>query len=164
MAAAVEIIDQALKVRLAKMIAANNDSRPLMAGIAVTLLDSVEHTVESEGIPRWAALSKKTTIPRRIAAGQVPIRMLDAEGELMRRNSLNSGPNFAEVTNNYRSAKTMHYGAKKGQFGRSTRGGPLPWGDIPARPFMVLLPANKKKILDGALAWVSGDPTWTNRF
>ena len=38
-------------------------------------------------------------------------------------------------------AGTFHYGAKSGEFGfgvYSTRNGsfPLPWGDIPARPFL----------------------------
>lgn len=30
----------------------------------------------------------------------------------------------------------MHFGAKKGEFGETTRGVPIPWGDIPAREFI----------------------------
>jgi len=33
-------------------------------------------------------------------------------------------------------AGVMHFGAKQGQFGRSKRGSPIPWGDIPARPVL----------------------------
>jgi phage gpG-like protein len=34
-------------------------------------------------------------------------------------------------------AGTFHYGAKSGEFGATRQGGfPLPWGDIPARPFL----------------------------
>lgn len=33
-------------------------------------------------------------------------------------------------------AAVLQFGAKKGQFGRTRRGAPIPWGDIPARPYM----------------------------
>lgn len=33
-------------------------------------------------------------------------------------------------------AATHQYGAKKGQFGRTRKNAPIPWGDIPARPFL----------------------------
>jgi phage virion morphogenesis protein len=33
-------------------------------------------------------------------------------------------------------AAVQQFGAKKGQFGRTKRGAPIPWGDIPARPFL----------------------------
>lgn len=33
-------------------------------------------------------------------------------------------------------AAVLHFGARKGQFGRTRRGAPIPWGDIPARPYM----------------------------
>lgn len=51
-------------------------------------------------------------------------------------------------------AATLHYGAKKGQFGRTRRGAPIPWGDIPARPYMPvtddgtnLVPAAREEVL-----------------
>lgn len=33
-------------------------------------------------------------------------------------------------------AAVLQFGAKKGAFGRTPRGAPIPWGDIPARPYM----------------------------
>lgn len=33
-------------------------------------------------------------------------------------------------------AAVLQFGAKKGAFGRTQRGAPIPWGDIPARPYM----------------------------
>jgi hypothetical protein len=39
----------------------------------------------------------------------------------------------------------MHFGAKQGAFGRTSRGGPIPWGDIPARP---LLPIDEQGNMD----------------
>jgi len=48
-------------------------------------------------------------------------------------------------------ASTFHYGAKSGEFGfgmYSTRNGsfPIPWGDIPARPFLGLSAADRTNI------------------
>lgn len=33
-------------------------------------------------------------------------------------------------------AAPHQFGAKQGAFGKTRRGGPIPWGDIPARPFL----------------------------
>jgi phage virion morphogenesis protein len=33
-------------------------------------------------------------------------------------------------------AATHQFGAARGSFGSTSRGGPIPWGDIPARPFL----------------------------
>lgn len=38
-------------------------------------------------------------------------------------------------------------GAKKGSLGRTKRGGPVPWGDIPARPYLGLSAADRSNIL-----------------
>lgn len=35
-------------------------------------------------------------------------------------------------------AAVQQFGARKGEFGRTSRGSPIPWGDIPARPFLGL--------------------------
>ena len=45
-------------------------------------------------------------------------------------------------------AAVMHYGAEQGAFGTSARGGPLPWGDIPARPFIGLSDDDQVQVLD----------------
>lgn len=41
-----------------------------------------------------------------------------------------------EVGTNVDYAATQQFGAKQGAFGRTRRGAPIPWGTIPARPFM----------------------------
>ena len=35
-------------------------------------------------------------------------------------------------------AGTHQFGAEKGAFGATSRGDPIPWGNIPARPFLGL--------------------------
>ena len=43
-------------------------------------------------------------------------------------------------------AGTHQFGAKRGAFGRTAKGGPIPWGDIPARPFLGLSDADANEI------------------
>lgn len=45
-------------------------------------------------------------------------------------------------------AGVQQFGASQGAFGRSTRGTPLPWGTIPARPFLGLSTKDRDAVLD----------------
>lgn len=42
----------------------------------------------------------------------------------------------------------MHHGARKGQFGRTSRGAPIPWGNIPARDFLGVSADDRVGIVD----------------
>ncbi|MDD5037127.1 MAG: phage virion morphogenesis protein [Methylococcaceae bacterium] len=42
----------------------------------------------------------------------------------------------------------QQFGAKKGEFGVTSHGVPIPWGDIPARPFLGVSEDDKREILD----------------
>ena len=45
-------------------------------------------------------------------------------------------------------AGTHQFGAQRGAYGTNTKGAPIPWGDIPARPFLGVSDADKKTILE----------------
>lgn len=83
--------------------------------------------------------------------------------QTMRRGiNFRSGPDFVSVGSNALQAAVMQFGAKQGQFGarmgrtKQKDGGPasrdyfhhLPWGDIPARPFLGLSDTDRSNILD----------------
>ena len=44
-------------------------------------------------------------------------------------------------------AGTQQFGAKRGQYGKTRRGAPIPWGDIPARPFLGLSDDDRTEVL-----------------
>ena len=46
--------------------------------------------------------------------------------------------NSVAVGSGLEQSAVMQFGAKKGEFGCTKRGVPIPWGDIPARPFLGL--------------------------
>jgi phage virion morphogenesis protein len=53
-------------------------------------------------------------------------------------------------------ASTHQFGARQGQIGRNRRGGPIPWGDIPARPFLGLSESDRTMVLDVINDYLSG--------
>ena len=124
----------------------------IMRGIGGVLLAAIERGFKEEADPvtgaAWAELSP-VTIARRAKEGHNG-KKLQVSGDL--------ATSFGEVALSEtevvvgsikKYAPTMHYGAKKGAFGRMSilstrREVPIPWGDIPARP---LLPIGE----DGAI-------------
>lgn len=53
-----------------------------------------------------------------------------------------------EVGSSLEYSGVQQFGAKKGDFGRTKRGGSIPWGDIPARPFLGFSDEDKANVLD----------------
>lgn len=53
-------------------------------------------------------------------------------------------------------AATMQFGASKGAFGRTKVNGPIPWGDIPARPYLGISAEDETNLLDELRGWLSG--------
>jgi phage virion morphogenesis protein len=45
-------------------------------------------------------------------------------------------------------AAVQQFGAKQGEFGQNRRGRPIPYGDIPARPFLGVSDADQRSILE----------------
>lgn len=81
-----------------------------------------------------------------------------------------SGRDFAEVGSNAIQAAVMHFGAAQGEFGAvmgRTRPSekrpksqdyfmPLPWGNIPARPFLGLSETDRDNIIEIVGEWLEG--------
>lgn len=96
---------------------------------------------------KWAALTDTTMDRRRGSSAQI----LSDTGVL--RGSVFAGPEGtgAVVGTEDIRAGTHQFGAKKGAYGTMKSGAPIPWGDIPARPFMPLDPQGN---LDLPVDWV----------
>jgi phage gpG-like protein len=102
----------------------------LAAGVARAFNDEVDPVSGAA----WADLSP-VTIARRAAAGHDG-KKLDVTGGLRSSFAVDIDGDTVTVGANKIYATTMHFGAKRGAFGRTRRGGPIPWGDIPARPLL----------------------------
>lgn len=157
MSDAIIISDSHLRAALAARVLGLKHAGPLMAALALDMHGGVEDVLDAQGTPKWRGLSTKTTIPARRARGTWPGKMLQVTGQLASSIQPDSSDSVAQVSTNLAKAKTLHFGAKQGQFGRSKRNGPLPWGNIPARPFMVITQKTKGVMLARTIKWARGD-------
>lgn len=133
----VNVDNAEVSIALERLIAGHEDLSPLMRNIAGILEYAVEENFAAGGRPAWEPLSTVTT-GRRSKRGTWPGQMLQESGRLAASVVSESGRNFARVGTNDQKAATHQFGAAKGQFGKTKHGVPIPWGDIPARPFLAL--------------------------
>jgi phage virion morphogenesis protein len=141
MSLTIEISDQAVRSALATLLERLSDLTPAMQEISEVMMSGVEDAFEAEADPttgqKWPALTALTVMLRGGRAHPI----MQRSGQLIASIQPDYGKDFAAVGTNKVYAKTQHFGAKKGAFGRGkykSRAGsfPIPWGDIPARPVL----------------------------
>ena len=120
---------------------------PLMEDISRQLVTETKLNFDFGGRPAWAGLSPVTLARRAHGGGAI----LQDSGELKGSIKASHTVDTATVGTNLKYAPTHQFGAKQGEFGRSDRNTPLPWGDIPARPF-IPMDKNGDISYDGFLA------------
>lgn len=123
---------------LAKLSDKLENTTPLMKEVAGVLLDAVEENFAQEGRPDWVDLTEHTKESRR-KKGKWPGKILQVnQGGLASSITARHSRDEAAAGTNKVYAPTHQFGAKKGEFGRTSSGLPIPFGDIPARDFLSL--------------------------
>lgn len=154
----IQIDDRQVLETLNRLIQRGQDLRPVMRDISTVLMGVVRDAFDDETDPatgeKWPRLSDKTTIPRRQESGHWPGSVLQVTGRLAASISQDYGDDYAVVGTNLPYARTHQFGAKQGEFGRTSRGGPIPWGDIPARPIFGIDDEGRAEILDILAAYL----------
>lgn len=131
-----------------------DDMTPIYADIAEYMVGATKDRFETGTAPdgrKWAPKSQ-TTIDRyrRSKEGRSagikpligPSRRLG--NEIFRFSSRDG----ALIGSNLIYSGVMQRGAAQGAFGRTARGGPIPWGRIPARAWLGLSRSDEKEIVD----------------
>jgi len=142
-----EIKDKGVSAYLTAIAASITNLRPLMKEVGVTVRDNTLMTFRDSRSPdgaAWAGLSKVTKSRRR---GGKP---LQDTGRLRSSITFIASSNSVSIGTNVIYAKTHQFGAAKGAFGSTRRGSPIPWGNIPARPFLGLSLDSRSQILAAA--------------
>ncbi len=132
--------DRAVRQALRDLARAGRNLRPAMREVAGALESAIKDAFKKEQTPGgdpWAALSE-TTKAIRGKRGKWPGQILDESGGRGLVGSISSSHDArsAVAGAGKKYAPTHQFGARKGAFGRTRRGSPIPWGDIPARPFL----------------------------
>ena len=143
----VELDDAETRAALNRLVAAGGDLTPAMREIGEHLLNTTRQRFTDEqdpaGVP-WAPLSEHTKRRKRRNADKI----LTESGALRGHGLVyRAGRDEVEVGSPLIYAGTHQFGADKGAFGSTGRGLPIPWGDIPARPFLGLSDDDEGAIL-----------------
>lgn len=148
----IEINDEQIVLRLGQLAFGMEDMTPAMQEIAeflvVTTKERFPAGIAPDGTP-WAPKSQTTldTYARR-GDRQDPRPLFGPSRALSSTIFGVSTPNTAEVGSALIYSAVMQFGAGQGAFGVNGRGGPIPWGNIPARPFLGLSETDQVGILD----------------
>lgn len=137
----IEVSSAATEAALARLEHVLEDPFPLMQDIGDLLTVSTKKRfaegVSPDGV-RWAPKSPTTLEHYGIRrSNRIDIRPLFGPSGAL-NSTIYPEPSRDEVLigSNLVYAAVQHFGAAKGAFGRMANGSPIPWGDIPARPFL----------------------------
>lgn len=120
------------------------DLSPLMAALGELVIEDTKQNfinlVGPNGV-KWEPKSQATRdayLRREGTAFNRPL--FGASNDLSSDWHSELGPDGASVEVGSRAlyASVQQFGAAKGEFGTNANGNPIPWGDIPARPFLGL--------------------------
>lgn len=142
----IEVQDQALRQAIGALLAQIADPRPALEEIGEVLTASTKRRFASETDPegnRWAPNSEVTLARKRGAKILTEGGYL---GDLITWQM--ADPKAVAVGSNQVYAAVQQFGAKQGAFGRTKRNAPIPWGDIPARPFLGLSEEDGERVLE----------------
>lgn len=99
--------------------------------------------------PQWSATHAATR-----HSGQ---SLLQGEGNLLDSIQHVVTGEQVEVGSNMVYAGVQQNGARQGEFGRTSRNGPIPWGDIPAREYLGLSAENTADLIAVANDWLDAE-------
>ena len=134
----IEYDDREIVKALNRLSEASQDLTPAMREIAAALEAAAQEAFEREQSPDgkpWADLSDHTKA-RRQKKKRWPDQILQVQGRLAGSLTSRYDSQSAEAGTNLVYAPTHQFGAEASEFGSTSRGQPIPFGDIPARPFL----------------------------
>ena len=128
------------------------DPWQLMHSIGEYLTHATKERIEAGGpAPDGTAYAPKSPVTlanymrKREGVNATPLNHL---GDLFRQIDHEAGRDSVEISANTVYAAVQQFGARQGAFGRTKRNSPIPWGDIPARPFLGISAEDEANIAD----------------
>lgn len=157
-----------LTARLTALEDALDDMSPVMADLGEFFVTSTKDRFTEgkgpDGIP-WAPKSETTKAAYRARKDPVSDNPLwGPSGRLRTEIFAQAGPNSIEWGSNLVYAGVHQFGAQQGQFGAwigkdkigRDHFHSIPWGDIPARPYLGISPEDELSAIDIIEEWLAG--------
>lgn len=154
---ALEINDAQVLAGLAELARRTTDMSPAMSNIAEVGVATTKARFPTGTSPDGSQWAPKS--PGTIARGKKSIDLrplFGPSGRLRSEISGGSGSDYAEWGTNLIYGAVMQFGAKAGEFGQAANGSQIPWGDIPARPFLGLSDDDRSTMLLVISEWIEG--------
>jgi phage virion morphogenesis protein len=166
----IEVHDQDVLAAFNRLLAVNANMTPAMKAIGERLAETTKRRFETSTAPdgsRWAPNSRVTY--EMLARSRGKFRKKDGKlsggkggaGLLATKKPLIGESKALSTTIDYRVdatgvtifspmeyAAVQQFGAVAGALGRNKRGSPIPWGNIPARPFLGVSAQDKVEVLE----------------
>ena len=166
----IRVQDQEVSRLLNRALRRSQDLTPAMRKVSGVLASAVDDAFELMRDPltlnRWPDLTATTKSLRRqprsrrgrtIPSSGPPYRILIDTAILVNSFTTEHGKDFALVGTNVKYAPTHQYGAAKGKFGSDRYGRSIPWGNVPARPFLGVTEDDLEEIRDILRRYILGD-------
>ena len=141
---------------LEQVAAELEDMTDLMADIGEQMLHQTDQNFLTGTAPdgtAWAPRSQ-TTLDAYAARGESGIGTLRLTDTMRQTISYEPGSNYVDWGSNAIQAAVMQFGAPQGSLGTASNGSPVPWGDIPARPYVGIGPDDETAILETIEEWL----------
>ncbi|WP_162899912.1 phage virion morphogenesis protein [Halomonas sp. JS92-SW72] len=143
---------EALLDTLNRLLSAGENTLPAMQDIGEYLIGSTRqrfHDMQGPNGEPWVPNTETTQDATEARGDRYDPRPLFGPTKRLSSEILAFPSNHAvAVGSALIQAAVMQFGAEQGEFGTSSRGGPLPWGDIPARPFIGISDADEVQVLE----------------
>lgn len=144
-----ELKDEELVAALTRIQDGMDDMSEVTTEIGEFLVESHQQRIERTlGAPDGTAWAAKSPFTK----SKDPRPLYDS-GEMSRNIHSQPGRDTVEIIATGVQVRTMHYGAAKGAFGQTGKGKPIPYGDIPARPFMGISESDEAGIAEALQEW-----------
>ena len=152
----IEINDEEVTAALTRAVRAMGNLREFMQDAGELLQSSTQDRIERGEQPDGQPFAPRsqTTLDRYARIGKPFGAPLNYSGAMRLGIHFEAGEDYLELGSNALQAAVMQFGAKQDQFGQTARGGPIPWGDIPARPFLGLSEQDKTDLLAELGDWL----------
>ena len=152
MAITVKINVDEITARLGKAKDALGDLTPVYQDIGEYLIESTKARFRRGEAPdgtRWRAKQPATIAAYlRRGDGSRPDPLIGPSKRLSTEIAMFANAAGVEVGSALEYSAVHQFGAAKGSFGENAAGRPIPWGDIPARPYLGLSDDDERNILD----------------
>lgn len=145
---AIEIDDAEVKAAFKRLAGKLDNPRPLLLAIGEDLVDSTLRRFGTSTAPdggKWPENSALTILRSGQGAAKKPL--IGAGRSLSTQIHYAVDGSTLTVGSPMIYARVQQQGAKQGEFGRTKHNGPIPWGNIPPRPFLGISAGDREAIV-----------------